>query len=159
FDPELCANCPFHLADRCRAKPQKRDPRFTLRFTQKAVFVAQRRRRHLEFLRTPGNPRASIEATVRSVKHPFRQGKLPVRGLFRVTCMVIASAAMCNVRRIARYLADNDLWRPFLWSDCVRRTRTRPFTLPFSAANSDIGSVRRFFWRPLCRRQNTCFSF
>ena len=158
FDPELCADCPFHLADRCRAKPQKRNPRFALRFTQKDVFVAQRRRRHAEFRRTPGNPRASIEATMRSLKHPFRQGKLPVRGLFRVTCMMIASAAMCNVRRIWRYLADNGPWRPALRSVCVHRTRSRPFTKPFSAANGVIGSVRTLLRRPLCRRQNTCFS-
>jgi hypothetical protein len=37
---------------------------------------------------------------VRSVKHPFRAGKLPVRGKFRVACMLLRSAAMTNVRRI-----------------------------------------------------------
>ena len=31
-------------------------------------------------------------------------GKLPVRGLFRVTCRVVASAVMVNLRRIHRYL-------------------------------------------------------
>ena len=41
---------------------------------------------------------------MRSVKHPFPAGKLPVRGQFRVTCMAIASAATANVRRIQRYL-------------------------------------------------------
>jgi hypothetical protein len=158
FDPELCANCPFHLADRCRAKPQKRNPRFTLRFTQKEVFVAQRRRRHREFHCTPGNPRASIEATMRSVKHPFRQGKVPVRGLFRVTCMMIASAAMCNIRRIWRYLADNGPCRPVFRPVCLQRTLSGPFTKPFPAANGGFDSGRRFLWRPLCRRQNTCFS-
>ena len=158
FDPYICAECPFHLADRCRAKPQKRNPRFALRFTQKDVFVAQRRRRHAEFRRTPGNPRASIEATMRSLKHPFRQGKLPVRGLFRVTCMMIASAAMCNVRRIARYLADNGPWRTVLWSNCVHRTQPQPSTKQFSAANGIIGSVRTLLRRPLSRRRNTCFS-
>jgi hypothetical protein len=44
-----------------------------------------------------------VEATVRSVKHPFPAGKLPVRGQFRVTCLTIASAAIANVRRIQRY--------------------------------------------------------
>ena len=41
---------------------------------------------------------------MRSVKHAFPAGKLPVRGKFRVTCMAIASAATTNVRRIQRYL-------------------------------------------------------
>ena len=45
----------------------------------------------------------SEEATVRSVKHPFGNGKLPVRGKGRVSMMLIASAAMTNVRRIWRY--------------------------------------------------------
>ncbi len=49
--------------------------------------------------------RAAVEATVREVKHPFPAGKLPVRGKFRMTCMLIGSAAMTNVRRIQRYLA------------------------------------------------------
>jgi len=47
--------------------------------------------------------RSAVEATVREVKHPFPAGKLPVRGKFRMTCMLIGSAAMTNVRRIQRY--------------------------------------------------------
>ena len=48
--------------------------------------------------------RAAVEATVRSVKLPFPEAQLPVRGQFRVTCMLIGSAAIANVRRIQRYL-------------------------------------------------------
>jgi len=102
FDPALCAECPFHQSERCRAQPRQRDTRFTLSFTQEEVFRAKRRQRHRALCAEPGNPRAAVEATVRSVKHPFPHGKVPVRGLFRVTCMVIASAAMVNVRRIHR---------------------------------------------------------
>jgi len=50
------------------------------------------------------NLRAAVESTVRQVKHPFPAGKLPVRGRFRVTCMVIGSAMTANIRRIQRYL-------------------------------------------------------
>ena len=58
--------------------------------------------------KTAGNLRSAVEATVRSVKHPFPAAKLPVRGLFRVACMVIGSAAITNLRRIERYLkAEN----------------------------------------------------
>jgi len=50
------------------------------------------------------NLRAAVEATVRQVKHPFPASKLPVRGKFRVSCMVIGSAMITNVRRIQCYL-------------------------------------------------------
>ncbi len=33
FDPVVCATCPFSATGRCRAKPAKREPRFTLSFT------------------------------------------------------------------------------------------------------------------------------
>jgi len=117
FDPEICAACPFHQEERCRAQPQKRDPRFLLAFTPKQVRQAQRRKDFLEHQDHGQNLRAAVEATVRSVKHPFRAGKLPVRGQFRVTCMVIASAIYVNVRRICRYRADHFLVSHF-WTFC-----------------------------------------
>jgi hypothetical protein len=103
FDPAICQTCPFALHDRCRAKPGKKDPAFKLSFTQQEVNWARRRRRYEESHQPGKNPRAAIEAAVWSVKHPFPAGKLPVRGLFRVTCMVIASAAMANLRSVWRY--------------------------------------------------------
>jgi hypothetical protein len=66
--------------------------------------MSQRRRRSQIHLQEGRNLRAAIEATVRQVKHPFPASKLPVRGRFRVTCMVIGSAMITNVRRIQRYL-------------------------------------------------------
>lgn len=104
FDPSLCAACPFQQNGRCRAKPQKRDPRFLLTFTTHEVRAAKRRKDYLAHQDHSHNLRSAVEATVRSVKHPFPAGKLPVRGQFRVTCMAIASAATTNVRRIQRYL-------------------------------------------------------
>jgi hypothetical protein len=105
FDPERCTACPFHTAGQCRAYPGKRDLRFRLLFTQQEVYAAQRRRRCRALLRDGHNPRAAVEATVRSVKHPFPAGQVPVRGRFRVLCLVIASAALTNIRRLQRYLA------------------------------------------------------
>jgi hypothetical protein len=113
FDPEICAACPFHLEGRCRTQPQKRDPHYLLAFTPKQVQAAQRRKHFLEHQDDEQNLRAAVEATVRSVKHPFRAGKLPVRGQFRVSCMMIASAILVNVRRICRYRNDK-----FLFSHC-----------------------------------------
>jgi len=106
FDPEICSACPFHQEGRCRTQPQKRDPRFLLAFTPKQVRAAQRRKHFLDHQDHGQNLRAAVEATVRSVKHPFRSGKLPVRGQFRVSCLMIASAIHVNVRRICRYRTD-----------------------------------------------------
>jgi hypothetical protein len=103
FDPRICETCPFGLQNRCRAVPHKRDPAYKLSFTQQEVQWARRRRRSEAFYQTGKNPRAAIEAIMRAVKHPFPRGKLPVRGLFRVTCMVVSSAAMVNLRSIWRY--------------------------------------------------------
>jgi hypothetical protein len=113
FDPEICSACPFHQEARCRAQPQKRDPRYLLAFTRKDILSAQRRKEFLEHQDCGQNLRAAVEATVRSVKHPFRAGKLPVRGQFRVTCLVIASAIHVNVRRICRFQADRSLFLRF----------------------------------------------
>ncbi len=104
FDPELCSTCPFQLTGRCRTQPQKRDPRYLLTFTTQEMRAAQRRRNYLLHQDHSHNLRSAVEASVRSVKHPFPAGQLPVRGQFRVACMAIASAATTNVRRIQRYL-------------------------------------------------------
>jgi hypothetical protein len=104
FDPELCSKCPFHLDGLCRTQPQKRDPRYLLNFTTHEMRAVKRRLNYLAHQDHSHNLRSAVEATVRSVKHPFPAGKLPVRGQFRVTCMAISSAATTNVRRIQRYL-------------------------------------------------------
>jgi hypothetical protein len=84
--------------------------------TPKQVRAAQRRRHCLEHLDHGQNLRAAVEATVRSVKHPFRAGKLSFRGHFRVTCLVIASAIHVNVRRICRYRTEQSSFSHFLLS-------------------------------------------
>jgi hypothetical protein len=104
FDQTICSTCPFFEKHQCPAQPGKRDGHHRLRFTLADTQASQRRRRSREQKQTAINRRAAVEATVRSVKHPFPAAKLPVRGLFRVTCMVIGSAAITNVRRIQRYL-------------------------------------------------------
>lgn len=107
FEPHICQNCPFFQENRCRAQAGKKDPHPKLSFTQQEVNWARRRRRHQAFKKEEGNLRAAVEATLRSLKHPFPGGKLPVRGLFRTTCMIVASAAMINTRRIQRFLNEN----------------------------------------------------
>ena len=103
FDQSICDNCP--LRDKCPADPLKRTPQRVLRFTQQQVNVAQRRQRSAEARASGQNLRAAVEASVRSLKHPFGNGKLPVRGKPRMSMMIASSAAMCNLRRIHRYQA------------------------------------------------------
>lgn len=91
---------------RCPTRAGNRDERRHLRFTRSAMQIAQRRRRSQDYQDEGHNLRAAVESTVRSLKHPFPAGKLPVRGRFRVTCLVIGSAAVANVRRIHAYLQE-----------------------------------------------------
>ena len=102
FEVEVCQACPF--LQKCPTQRGKRDARFHLRFSQQQVNMSQRRKRSQMHQQEGRNLRAAIEATVRQVKHPFPASKLPVRGRFRVTCMLIGSAMITNVRRIQRYL-------------------------------------------------------
>jgi len=99
FDAEQCATCP--LRDHCPTEPLKRKPQYRiLRFDQRQVNVAHRRENQRQAKNSGRNLRSAVEATVRSVKHPFGNHKLPVRGHIRVSLMLVASAAMVNVRRI-----------------------------------------------------------
>ncbi len=102
-DAATCQACP--LLDICPVRPRggNRTP---------ALYVEQRwikitlKRQVLLAMPTQGNPRAAVEATIRSVKHRLNRGHLRVRGLFRVACQMIASAMMVNVRRIQHKVAE-----------------------------------------------------
>jgi hypothetical protein len=102
FDAAGCESCSF--CDSCPTLPLKRTPEHVLRFSQQDVEVALRRQRTADARASGQNLRAAIEATVRSIKHPFGNGKVPVRGQPRVSVVMLGSAAMSNVRRIHRYL-------------------------------------------------------
>jgi hypothetical protein len=103
FEAVDCEVCPF-LAS-CRTEALKYAPERVLRFSQQDVDLALRRQRSTEARASGTNLRSAVEATVRSLKHPFHDGKVPVRGQPRVSMVVPASAAMSNLRRIHRYLA------------------------------------------------------
>jgi hypothetical protein len=105
FTAPACAQCPHRLAGHCPPHASHGKRSLLLRFTRADMDKAQRHRRSRALREAKTNLRAAAEATMRSLKHPFPAGKLPVRGLFRVTCLMVASAAMTNVRRIQRYLA------------------------------------------------------
>ena len=104
FNLEQCAGCPF--AEQCPSEPLGRRPKRVLRFSKQQFHVARRRQLSAQAKASGKNLRSAVEATVRSVKHPFRNGKVPVRGQPRLSMLLIGSAAMSNVRRIYRYLQD-----------------------------------------------------
>ena len=103
FEAAVCQACPFFQKGACPAQRGKRDLRFHLRFSQEQANMSQRQR-SLTYQKEGRNLRAVISATVLQVKHPFPASKLLVRGRFRVTCLVIGSALVSNVRPIQRYL-------------------------------------------------------
>jgi hypothetical protein len=101
FDAEVCATCP--LLDRCPTFPLKRRPhRRHLRFGQQDVNIAHRHANMRKAHASEHNLRSAVEATVRSLKHPFGNDKLPVRGHARMSMMMVAGAAMVNIRRLWR---------------------------------------------------------
>lgn len=148
FDPEQCARCPF-FGTPCPAKPGKRDPQPLLRFTKDEVALAQRRRRCASTRRSGRNLRSAVEATIRSIKLPFNDDQLPVRGRFRVSCMMLGSAAWSNVRRINRYLTTRD-----------RLKAKNGVQNPVEQVTTDVqGSLSAFFdlltrLRAPCRRRS-----
>ena len=101
FDASSCESCPF--SEQCPTRRLKHKSERRLRFSQKELDLALRRKRSAAARASGHNLRAAVEATVRAIKHQFGNGKLPVRGLPRMSMMVTESAAMANVRRITRY--------------------------------------------------------
>jgi hypothetical protein len=109
FDAADCKSCSF--CDSCPTLLLKCIPERVLRFSQQDVEVALRRQRTADARASGQNLRAAVEATVRSIKHPFGNGKVPVRGQPRVSIVMLGSAAMSNLRRIHRYLVGQEAKR------------------------------------------------
>ena len=101
FFGQACGVCAER--GRCAVLHRKRSGGWGLRFTVGSLRRALRRRCSRQRLEEGRNLRAAVESTVRSVKHPFAGGKAPVRGRFRVFCMVLGVACVVNVRRLHRF--------------------------------------------------------
>lgn len=140
FDMEACEGCPF--AEKCPAEPLKRRPKRALRFSKQQLNVARRRQIAAQAKASGQNLRSAVEATVRSLKHPFRNGKVPVRGQPRVSMMLIGSAALCNVRRIQRYLETKREAQKEI-RDAWKQANQR--------AKKLLGSALQFFASRFCR--------
>ena len=148
FTTATCETCPLYAAGRCPPQPDHRRRSLRLTFDQADVEKSQRHRRSRTTSETDRNLRPAVEATVRSIKHPFPAGKLPVRGLFRMTCLIVASAAMTNVRRIQRYRLKTRPAAPERQQNRQEGQRSRGFALAahFSGA---CGAVLRLVFPPL----------
>jgi len=97
FDPQVCAACPL-FKQGCRVQPRRAGPTFYV--TLRSIKAALQR----QCLCPEDKPiRAAVEATIRSLKHPFPGGKLSVRGLIRATMVICCSALMVNLRRLHAY--------------------------------------------------------
>ncbi len=147
FALPTCAACPLYTSGRCPPQPDNRRRSLRLTFSLAEVAKSQRHRRSRAEHRTGSNVRAAVESTVRSLKHPFPAGKLPVRGLFRMTCLIVASAAMTNVRRIQRSrlkTRPDPAERPPNRQE-VQRSHESALTAPFSDA---LATVLRLVFPP-----------
>ena len=148
FAATTCETCPLYAAGRCPPQPDNRHRSLRLTFDQADVAKAQRHRRSRTTSETDRNLRPAVEATVRSIKHPFPAGKLPVRGLFRMTCLIVASAAMTNVRRLQRHRLKTRPAAPERQQNrqAGQRSRESALAAHFSGA---CGAVRRLVFPPV----------
>jgi hypothetical protein len=101
FEAASCAQCPC-FGQMCRVQARLRTGP-TLYLQRRTIAVA-RQRQQLHPQDTP--IRVLIESTIRSLKHAFPNGKLPVRGLIRARMMLYPAALMVNLRRLHRYLTN-----------------------------------------------------
>jgi hypothetical protein len=138
FDSPGCESCPFH--EPCPTEPLKRRPENVLRFSQQDVNVALRRQRCTDERASKQHLRPAVEATVRAVKHPFGNGKVPVRGKPRVAILMIGSAAMNNVRQINRYQKSQNQ---------AGGTKREARKTAGRAQEQPVSSFFAFLWSPL----------
>jgi len=101
FESAGCATCPF-FEKQCRVEPRQCSGP-TLNVTTRAIQVALLPQR---ITVANNGVRAGVEATMRSVKHPFAAGKLPVRGLVRSHMVVCGSALLVNVHRLCHFFQE-----------------------------------------------------
>lgn len=102
-DADTCRACP--LLGLCPVRPRSGNVTPALYVSNRDVRIVLKRQA-IAAMPSRANPRAAVEATVRSVKQPLDRGRLRVRGLFRVACQMISSAMMVNLRRIQKSQAN-----------------------------------------------------
>ena len=148
FDIKRCRDCPL-FGTRCPVDSGKHRQHAILRFSQRQIDVARRRQRCAAERASEHHLRPAIEATMRSLKHPFPGGKLPVRGRIRMSMLLIGSCAITNVRRIHRYLGAEK--RP---NNAQRTVNSR-----LHPEQTLISGIRHTFATPVQRLQHWLHGF
>ena len=144
FDAVRCALCP--LLATCPTDPLKRRPVHVLRVDRHDVEIAHRRQQIVANKAAGHNLRVAIESTIGTLKHPYPDDQLPVRGIGRVTDMMLASGLMVNVRRLWRYLtAKND-----------QKAETSEATETATESSDPLVSLSRFLTRLLFGLRGLC---
>jgi len=112
FDKEICESCPFK--DNCPTKEQKKCRVYY--FDESEV---KRKQRHNSFANLPPGKRkirANVEATVHEFTHRMRGHKLKVRGIFKTSLFVFATAIAINFGRI--YRSNVKIFGEFSFNSC-----------------------------------------
>ena len=102
WDEDACPECHFSSHHTGR----KPNAKTCLRFSQTDLVRALRRQLMRAYRQGNRHLRAAVEATVGALKRPFNNDKVPVRGLIRLSQVMVGSAVMVNIRRIQRHLAE-----------------------------------------------------
>ena len=100
FPAETCLTCSFQQTRCCPAKKYKKRTDFAFNLPKDRALSSWRIRRFQSCKEEARALRPAIEATVFQVKHALQRGKVRVRGLFRVACVITCSALATNLRRI-----------------------------------------------------------
>jgi hypothetical protein len=124
WSPAQCQTCPFYQKGQCLVHGNKKG-KFFFTVPQERAVSSQRRRRFEQCKEEARKLRPAVEATVFQVKSPFENSKVKVRGLFRTTYVILASALATNLRRIFRY--ENDRQRGKYTSRKARQTFSASF--------------------------------
>ena len=151
FASVRCDLCP--LAARCPAEALKRRPAHVLRVNLHDVEIAHRRQQIIANKATGHNLRVAIESTIGTLKHPYPDNQLPVRGAGRVADMMLAAGLMLNVRRLWRYMTAKREQE----AEASQATETA------TTSSNPVVSLSRFLTRllfglrGLCRRPTLAF--
>jgi hypothetical protein len=136
-----CFNSPPSTSPPPGAKPA---PAPVLYFSHSQLELALPRQRSSQAQAKGCHLRVAIEATVGTLKRPFNNDQLPVRGPFRVKMMMVGSAFMVNLRRIHRYQTARTTNKSsksgkkfppptlFLYLLAIKSARLSPTSLSFS---------------------------
>ena len=110
------------------------------------VEIAHRRQQIVENKAAGRNLRVAIESTIGTLKHPYPDDQLPVRGSGRVTDMMLASGLMVNVRRLWRYLTAKH----------EQEAEANAATETATESSDSVVSLSRFLTRLLSSLRNLC---